>query len=435
MKKMSTLSVFLMVMTCFNGNGQRFSSLQINQIKIEINRVFQVFSHYSAYLPEGISGQDMPAELQAIFSPDARILNFLEPEAGNQYPVSPAEYFQYIRRHYTFGLSYEQQWNTDKMSRPMPTDEQYTGFVLYLPVSVKAIGLFDGQKINNVSGEYYAIMGFRMKNGQITDLVIHYLQAEKPKIKSQQSNTLIGPYVAPAFTRIHSQDIFNDDVWDAWGEFGYRAGLKAVYRRSPNLGFFSGAGISYYRSVYEIVDYNNENLDKMVKTDADDDKYFELIQASVTEKNALTYLDVPLGIRYNTSGKRIRLAVQASLEFSFLLSSRFSVTGSSDHQGYYPEYHVILYDLPDYGFTAGPVDINDKWKLSPFNLSTNISAGAEVSLGSNMLLTVSPFVNTGLTDLGYNVPKHRDDYISISGHPGKLSTRSAGLLFEIFFKL
>jgi hypothetical protein len=436
MKRKSYILVFILAMACFDGHGQRFTLLQTNQINTEVNRALQVFGKYSAYAPGEVPGQEIPAEFQVIFSPDARILNFLEPEAGNRNPVSPAEYYQYIRKHYTFGLSYEQHWNAGKMSRPMATDEQNTSFVVYLPVSVKSIGLFDGQKINNVSGEYYAIIGFRMENGHATDGVIHYMQAEKPRNKfAQKVNILIGPYVGPAFTRIHSQDIFADEVWDAWGEFGYRAGLKVVYLRSSNLGLFSGAGISYYRSVYEIVDFNNESLVKTVKTDVDGDEYFEFIKASVTEKNSLMYFDIPLGIRYSTGGNKFRLVMQAGFEFSFLVSSRYSVTGNSDHQGYYPEYHVVLYDLPDYGFTAGPVDINKKWKLNLFNLSANVSAGVEVSLGNSMLLTVSPYANAGLTDLGYDVPKHRDDYISISGNPGKLTTRSAGLLFEVFFNL
>lgn len=436
MKTKLAILVLILSMAIFHGKGQQFSLLQINQINSEVNRVLQYFNRTSGYLPGDTSEQEIPAEYLTIFTPGAQIMNFLDPGAGNQNPVSPAAYYAYIRKHYAFGLSFELQWKAEKMSRPMAADAQKTSFVVFIPVSVKAIGLFDGQKINNISGQYFTIIGFGIKNGQVTDVAIHYVQVEKPIIKySQESDIYFSPYAAPAFTRIHSQEIFTDELWDAWGEFGYRAGLKIMYRHGPNLGFFSGAGISCYRSVYEIVDYDNENLDKMVKTDADDDEYFEFIKASVTEKNALTYLDVPLGVSYNTGGKKIRLAVRAGFEFSFLLSSRCSVTGNSDHQGYYPGYHVVLYDLPDYGFTAGPVDINEKWKLNPFNLSVNVSAGAEVPLRKNILLAVSPFATMGLTDLGYELSKHPDDYISISGDPGKLTTRSAGILIELFFKL
>jgi hypothetical protein len=436
MKKSPFTLLFVLVMVCSHIHSQQFTLLQINQVNTEVNRMLQVFSKYSAYTPGEVSEQKTPTEFLSIFRPEAQIFNFLEPDAGIQTLISPTGYYQYIRKHYNAGLNFEMTWDAGKMSRPMPTDDQHTGFVSYIPVSVKAIGLFDGQMISNFTGDYYAIIGFQIKDGQITDVAMHYLQAEKPILKfGRKAEILVGLYAAPDFTRIFSNDIFNDEIWDAWGEFGYRGGLKILYRRGQNLGFFGGAGISYYKSVYEIKDYNNESFDKTLRIDIDGDEYLEYITASVTETNSLTFLDIPLGIRYSTKGSKVRLVVQAGLEFSFLLSSRFSVTGNSDHQGYYPEYHVVLYDLPDYGFTAGPVDINDKWKLNPFNLSANFSAGAEFSINKNVCLTLSPFATAGITDLGYETPKHRDDYISISGNPGKLSTRSAGILVELFFKL
>lgn len=428
--------MLILFLAYFKICGQQFTLLQVNQINDEIKRLLQTFSKYSAFVPGESQTQEIPKEFQNLFQPDAQVLNFLDPDTRAQTPVSPTEYYQYIRKYYPSGLSFEIHWNVRKMSRLMPTDDQDTSYAGYLPVVARAIGLYNGQEINNISGEYYVIIGFRMKDGQVSNGVIHYIQAERPiSIYVQKTDILFGPYVAPAFTRIHSRDIFTDEVWDAWGEYGYRAGLKVLFQKSKNFGFFSGAGISIYRSVYEIVDYNNENIAKTIKTDADGDIYYELIEASVTEDNRLLFFDIPLGIRYSIGGNKIRFAVQAGFECSFLLSSLYSVTGNSEHQGYYPDYHVVLYDLPDYGFTAEQIDISGKWKLNTFNLSANVTAGAEIYFNKNILLTVSPFVTAGLTDLGYELSRHRDDYISISGNPGKLSTRSVGILIELFMKL
>ncbi len=428
--------VLILLMVCFYGYGQSFSLLQVNQVQREVNHILQVFSRYSAFVPEELPQQEVPSEFNALFRPEAIIFNFLEPDAGKQQVVSPVDYYRYIREHYPSGLSFEMYYSLGKMSKPLPTDAQYSGFVTYVPVSVKAIGLFDGHMINNVTGDYYAIIGFRMKDGQVYDAAIHYIQAERPMMRyARKADILLGSYAAPAFTRIYSRDIFNDEIWDAWGEFRYRAGLKLLYRTGQHLGFFTGVGVSSYSSVYEIREYDNEDLEKTVKTDIDGDHYLEFIRASVTETNTLTCLDIPLGIRYSTSGNKIRLVLQAGFELSFLLSSRFSATGFSDHRGYYPDYHVVLYELPDYGFTAEPVDKNDKWELNPVNLSLSVSAGAEIPLGKHFSLTVAPFATTGLSDLGYELSRYRDDYISISGNPGKLSTRSAGVLLELFLKL
>ena len=171
------------------------------------------------------------------------------------------------------------------------------------------------------------------------------------------------------------------------------------------------------------------------KLDKDNDYYYEKIKATITESNSLTYLTVPLGIRYSVGKEKFHFTGQAGFEISFLLSSRYSATGNSDHRGWYPQYRVELYDLPDYGFSKEVVDENDTWELSIFNLSAYISMGAELKLSRNIFLYGGPFLNAGLTDLGYSTSKHRDDYINLTGNPGKLSTFSAGIVLELIYKL
>jgi len=436
MKKTIQILLIIIELSCIPGAAQKISLLQMNKLSSEVNRMLQVFEKYSSYLPGETSLQEVPAEYRTIFASDSRIQNFLDPAAKDPAQVSPEEYYRYIRTHYTAGLAFEFPWNIGRMSKPIAADAQSINYFVYIPVSLKAIGLFNGQKINNVSEEYYVIIGFRLEKESISDIVIHYIQAEKPVFKyTKGSDFFIGFYAAPAFTRIHSQDIFTDDVWDAWGQAGYCAGLNLIYELNPNMGLFCGAGLSYYRSMFEVVDFNSENINEVIKLDADGDVFYEYIQATVTEKNTLTYFDIPLGIRYSLGGKKLKFLMQAGFEFSFLLSSRYSATGDSEHKGYYPDYHVVLYDLPEYGFTAQQIDVNDNWKLNEFNLSANISLGVVIPLGKKVFLNVCPYANTGLTDLGYESTKHRDDYLSISGNPGKLTTRSAGLIIEMILKL
>jgi hypothetical protein len=438
MKKLLSLTLLLVIFSV-PGNSQKMSLLQVNKLNSEVNQVLKIFGNYSA-CERGDTSMKMPAEYTAIFADDAWILNFLNPYEQDQKQVSPEEYYRFIRDGYTAGLNLKLHYNTVNMSRPVAADEGNRNFIVCLPVSVTAIGLYKSRKIINLNREYYAVLGFRYENSLVSDVRILYFQAVKPIMnykytKMEESRFAVGMYGGPGFTRIFSQNIFSDEYWDAWGEFAYQAGLKILYMLSKDIGLYGGVGLSNYRSVYEIIGFNNDTLiDRYKKVDKDNDTYYEYISASVTENNSLTYISIPLGLRYNVGKENLHFTVQAGLEFSVLLSSRYTATGSSDHSGYYPDYHVLLYDLPDYGFSEETIRLDEEWKLNVFNLSASVSLGAELKLYKNFFLFAGPFVNAGLTDLGYKTPKHRDDYISLSGSPGKLSTFSAGLTVELIYK-
>jgi hypothetical protein len=438
MKRINQLSLILLAVTCITGNAQNMSLLQANKLNSEVNRILMVFGKYSTCQP-GDTLQGIPAEYTAVFADDAWILNFLHPYEQDQKQVSPGEYYRFIRDYYTAGLSLKLHYNTGNMSRPVAADAGNVNFIVYLPFTVTAVGLYNSQKIINLNREYYAILGFRFENNLVSDVEILYIQMVKPIMNykfAKESFWAFGLYGGPGFTRIYSRDIFTDEYWDAWGELGYQAGLKMIYMTGANIGFYSGVGISNYRSVYEIIGFDNDTLiDQYRRVDKDGEDYYEIITATVTENNSLTYISIPVGLRFNAGKEKFHFTGQAGFEFSFLLSSRYSATGNSDHSGYYPQYHVVLYDLPDYGFSKAAIDVNDTWELSTFNLSAHISLGAEIKLRKNIFLYAGPYLNAGLTDLGYKTSKHRDDYISLSGNPGKLSTFSAGIILELIYKL
>jgi hypothetical protein len=438
MRKNLLISLILPFVFSLHNNAQNFSLLQLNKLSSEVNRVLQVFGKYSACQP-GDSITELPTEYSDVFESDAWIENFLDPDVQNQKQLSPADYYRFIRSGFINGLNLKLHWNIGKMSKPLVADAAKVKYIVYLPFTINAIGLYNSQRIQNVNEEYYAIVGFRYENELISDVVILYIQANKPVMNYKytgEHNLSVSLYGGPDFTRIYSRNIFTDDCWDAWGEWGYQAGVKVHYELLPNIGIYGGLGLSSYKSVYELRNFNNDSVYKQYqREDVDGDEYYELISASITETNSLSYLNVPLGVNCRIGKKKFHFTVQAGLGMSFLISSGYSASGQSEHRGYYPLYHVVLEDLPDYGFSDEQVDMNGDWDLNTFNLSANASIGLEMQLHENISLFAGPFIDSGLLDLGYKKSKHRDDYISVSGNPGKLSTFSAGLMFEIIYKL
>ena len=96
---------------------------------------------------------------------------------------------------------------------------------------------------------------------------------------SEESKLAFSLYGGPVFTRIYSGDIFMGEDWDAWGETGYQAGLKTYYSLNPGISVYAGVGLSNYRSVYEILDFDNSR-DSVIKDeqykeiDMDGEEYF-----------------------------------------------------------------------------------------------------------------------------------------------------------------
>jgi hypothetical protein len=442
MKKILHISLVIAAVACIPVNAQKMSMLQANKLNTEINRVLQVFAKYSSFSP-GDNVQEIPAEFTSVFAGDAWILNFLNPYEQDQKQISPEDYYRFIREGYAKGLNLKMHWSNVGTSKPIAADEGNVNFIAYLPVTVTAVGLYKSQKILNLNREFYAILGFRFENNLVSDVKILYVQAAKPILNyrfAEKSKLAFGLFGGSGLTRIYSRDIFTDENWDAWGEAGYQAGLKIYFTLNPDVSVYAGVGLSNYRSVYEITDFDNA-MDSVIvdeqykETDVDGDEYYAIIKASVTETNSLTYLTVPLGIHYSIGKEKLHFTAQAGFEFSFLLSSRYSATGNSDHSGYYPRYHVVLFSLPEYGFSAGPIDANGTWKLNAFNISAHVALGAEIKLHDNFFLFAGPSVDYGLTDLGYKTAKHKDDYLSLSGNPGKLSTFCAGIMLELIYKL
>ena len=138
---------------------------------------------------------------------------------------------------------------------------------------------------------------------------------------------------------------------------------------------------------------------------------------------------------YNSNEKGLGFNVQAGVNLSFMISSFFNAEGNTTIEGYYPEYSVVLYDIPEYGFTTNPVDETNDWNLNQFQLSAFLSLGIQIPVNDKFTIHTGPYFTFGLNDLVYDKGKHPEDFFNISGEPGKLTTRGVGFRFELLMNL
>ena len=140
MTKTIQLLLILTAFACIPVNAQKMSLLQVNKLNSEVNRILQVFGKYSACRP-GDTMPGIPAEYTVVFAEDAWILNFLNPYEQDQKQVSPGEYYRFIRDSYTTGLNLKLHYNTGNMIRPVAADAGNVNYIVYLPVTITAVGL------------------------------------------------------------------------------------------------------------------------------------------------------------------------------------------------------------------------------------------------------------------------------------------------------
>ena len=104
--------------------------------------------------------------------------------------------------------------------------------------------------------------------------------------------------------------------------------------------------------------------------------------------------------------------------------------------GYYPEYDLLLDDVPEYGFETVVLDDTGDWQVKASNLSAIARLGVSFPITQKIYFKVGGVVVYGISDILYNKPKHNEDFISTTGiTPSSTSLMRMGVEVGISFKL
>ena len=422
-----------------NAFGQDKLSFQ-HKIAIESN-VIRVLNSFEKYLNlESNTENDMNnlIELGKLFEENARTSNFLDPGQSKSIQIPARSFIDYIRSNYTSGLSTKLSWDIQKITiaevQDMPVN------TVYIPVEITTLGIHRSQQILNITEYYFFVFQFVISDSEISAFRLASIQQNKPpRIRIRKTNNYLGFCISPLSSFIYSKNIFSSSDWDAAGKFGYHLRLHYYIKINSHFNLLTGIGFSHYQSEYMLTDFSNLNNNSIKRVDIDGDTYYAYYtQADIDEWNGISFIDIPFGVNYRSTEKGLGFNVQAGVNLSFMTSSFFDVKGRTTIEGYYPDYHVVLSgpDLPaEYGFSTTYVDTTGDWNLNQFQLSAFLSLGVQIPINDKFTISTGPYFTFGLTDLVYNKEKHLNDFLNISGEPGKLTTRSFGFRFELLMKL
>ncbi|MDR2010208.1 MAG: hypothetical protein LBQ22_06980 [Bacteroidales bacterium] len=182
-------------------------------------------------------------------------------------------------------------------------------------------------------------------------------------------------------------NLLKSDFWNKKNNFtiqpnvSFRKQLSKVDYYANNeatpsiLAIGGGLGISFLKKTVFFDNYSETITDIY---DADNKLFTaNLLYNNIEESVFLTYLDIPLYLEFGRPNKKkISGWFQIGLKTSILLTKKISGSGFYTSKGYYPDWDIELYNIPELGFyTGGDSYTEPEYKLSTVVLWGTASGG------------------------------------------------------------
>ncbi len=275
----------------------------------------------------------------------------------------------------------------------------------------------------------FTFVGMKVKEVPIGDddtisVKMEYLPMQNPNPWN------IGLFIRPSNTEIYNKSIANDEFWDLQSEFGIIAELSIDYFLTQYIGIGTGIGYSEYNTGFYLNNFSNYGNNYLDRVDKDGDFYYlyNLVNG-VDETNKIQSFDIPIKLKFRyRQNKTIGFYLDLGVKFMYIFQAKMNGNISGEWQGYYPQYHVVLNNLPEYNFVQYDNDINQIWdEYEKMNAALTGSIGISYRLGQKFHADLGFYTEYGLTDLRYERPKHPADFLNTIGIIDKTSTRAMGI--------
>jgi hypothetical protein len=215
-------------------------------------------------------------------------------------------------------------------------------------------------------------------------------------------------------------------------EIGFR--LSKYFSLSTGFAYSSystSLGMSEYNNSYDSIDSENDNFE------------MRIVGSGIVEKQKVTYLSLPLKIQFQfLFNKKFGVFLNSGIMVSLPVSKNYSGSGIFDYNGYYPDYNITLYNLPDYGF---PENVNLKKKgtlnLTDHNFNFISSAGFTFKVNPLIGLSLGLYYDQSLASISnytpdnFHLTRKSGDYNSLMSSTSDASLRAIGTALSVYFYL
>ncbi len=211
--------------------------------------------------------------------------------------------------------------------------------------------------------------------------------------------------------------------------------LGVRYMFTPTLGVGTGVRFGNYKPGFSFNNFS-EQLE-LELTDIDDDRYNPIFEnTNLEEVSSINSLDIPIFFTYMLNLNKLNFLVDAGVQYSSLISMQYSLDGSYERKGYYPDYKVVLHSLPEYSYGEFEFDGKEQFELTPSGstISAYFALGVITEIKSNIYAKVNVGGSFGLTSVSPDLSSNSTTFYS-SAYLGDVFLRNYFLELGIYYRL
>jgi hypothetical protein len=235
-----------------------------------------------------------------------------------------------------------------------------------------------------------------------------------------------GPFLGITMGSVRPQLISTSDLetteTNLSGSKTFSGTLDIGYYISKYFGLKTGIGYSSYNADLALNSYQ----DGLYLKDSENESYELRVTASgISESQILSVMTIPLNVVINipVSGL-INIFAEPGFNLTIPVKSDFTNIGLFTYKGYYPEYNVVLENLPNHGFaTNSYISTDDDLELKKVWFDATVYSGINFAVKPNFHISTGIVYSRSLSNIsGY---ESADEY-QLSSAPGQVNSLMGG---------
>lgn len=204
-------------------------------------------------------------------------------------------------------------------------------------------------------------------------------------------------------TNISNEKIFSSSPLVNKKGNSFNASLDLGYFFSRIAGINIGIGYGSYVSEFSIDTISV----KYQATDSEDENYeMQIIGKSIIENQKISFLSFPvcINLRFPVS-KKLGFFLKGGVNIDIPITKTYNGSGTFTYNGYYPEYPVLLRNLPAYGFPSNlETKSSGELKINSINTTLLVSGGVYISLSKRLKLLLGAHLSKSLSNVSAYTP-------------------------------
>ncbi|MBU2649354.1 MAG: outer membrane beta-barrel protein [Bacteroidetes bacterium] len=390
MKRINITIVFILTsLLGFSQANLPFDALAADKAIKDLLISYSNFYNHKEYVKDAKPDYSAIGEL---FADNIIIRNDCNP--GKSTPIVLKEYINYLSEHFQLGLNV--MFN-DPVIIKEKADENVK--VLKIRYSKEIFGYYDLKQ------------PFRRTINEMITLVLN--KDGKWKISAIEiiSDPLffIDFLAGPSFGSFNMGNSVVDyplEGYSSKDKTTFNYGLELGFRIVDQLSVKTGLIFASYKTS---ITSNYLNQEPVKSVDKDSESYYLYTEASdIKEELNLKYYKIPIKLQYVFMHERkVSPFIGAGLNYCIYASSGSNISGISTQEGYYPQYHAVLYDIPELGFmTNHAFDQEIEPGFKDYSLSGEFSAGIVTPIYLNKIY----FIVNASYEIGFTNIIEEDTY-------------------------